>query len=504
MDSTIARIPDPATFGLWRYPQGLVLLGFWNAYQRTGDTRYRDYVKTWVDTYVDGGGNINGTLTWLDNYLPGRLLLRLYKDTGLAKYKLAADRIRARFNPGGQMRTSDGGLLHAQNTSSLGQLWADGTFMMLPFLVEYGQQFGDAGANDEAADQLLIYASHLRNPATGLIYHAYDEQGDVPWADPVLHRSPEVWCRATGWYGMALVTVLDALPADHPKRADLLGVLSGFVAALAQHQDPATGLWYQVVDKETATGNWVETSCSAMHAFTVSRSVQQGYVDRGYSDVASRAFQGVLGKISLDTYGLTVLKGTSVGTMVGDLAYYLARGRPLNDRHGLGAFLIMYDQMGRPPSDSTQIWLEAEAAVRTGPLRLGSDSKASGGKYVDVTPGNNSTETVPTGGHAKWSFSVTAPGDYVVWGRVKAPTTADDSFWVRIDSGDWVAWDGIVPGSSWHWDDVHAGSSAAGTMRFSLAPGSHTLELAYREDGTRIDRLLITNATAYVPGGLGN
>ncbi|MFO1039504.1 MAG: glycoside hydrolase family 88 protein [Geminicoccaceae bacterium] len=346
VDSTLARSPDPTTFGLWGYPQAFVLLGVWRAYERFGDRKYRDYVQGWVDSHIDGSGNIDRTLGWLDNYMPGTLLLRLHKATGLARYKLAADRIRARYNPGGQPRTSDGGLIHATNKKTWGQLLAEDPYVALPFLVEYGKQYNDPAAFDIAAEQLLISASHLRDPVSGLIYHGYDEQGDVPWADPVRHRSPEVWCRGMGWYGMALVAVLDALPANHPKRAALRTILTGFVAGLARHQDPKTGLWFQVVDKETVTGNWTETSCSAMHAYTIAHAVQKGYVGSTYATVASRAYQGVLGRISLDSKGLTRLKGTCVGGQVGDLAYYLGRGRPENDPRGVGAFLVMYDQLG--------------------------------------------------------------------------------------------------------------------------------------------------------------
>jgi len=34
-----------------------------------------------------------------------------------------------------------------------------------------------------------------------------------------------------------------------------------------------------------------------------------------------------------------------VGTDVGDYAYYIARTKAVNDLHGLGAFLIMNEQM---------------------------------------------------------------------------------------------------------------------------------------------------------------
>ncbi len=42
--------------------------------------------------------------------------------------------------------------------------------------------------------------------------------------------------------------------------------------------------------------------------------------------------------------GLATLRNTSQWAVVGDLAYYLARGRLSNELHGLGAFLVMYEQ----------------------------------------------------------------------------------------------------------------------------------------------------------------
>jgi hypothetical protein len=43
---------------------------------------------------------------------------------------------------------------------------------------------------------------------------------------------------------------------------------------------------------------------------------------------------------------LTNLTDICEGTNVGDLAFYLARKRNTNDFHGLGAFLIMNEELG--------------------------------------------------------------------------------------------------------------------------------------------------------------
>lgn len=342
VDSTLQRFSDPLGFGSWAYPRALYLYGQYLVFKRTGDESYFQYIKAWVDSHVDPNGNIDASLNSLDNMLPGNLLLLLYQETGESRYQIAADKIRRRFDT--YPRTEDGGFWHA--TSRIRQLWLDGMFMSMPFLVRYGQVFDDSAyANDEAARQLLIYSSHLKDASSGLLFHAYDELGAQSWADPVTHHSPEFWCRALGWYGMALITVLEILREDHQRRPELLAVLQDLVAGLATSQDPPTGLWYQVVDKGYLPSNWHETSCSSMHTFTIYRAAQNGYVDPRYLDVARAGYQGVLSKISLGDDGLTYLTDISEGTNVGNLSYYLSRHRNVNDLHGLGAFLIMNELM---------------------------------------------------------------------------------------------------------------------------------------------------------------
>jgi unsaturated rhamnogalacturonyl hydrolase len=85
-----------------------------------------------------------------------------------------------------------------------------------------------------------------------------------------------------------------------------------------------------------------------MYSFTISRAVERGCVDAGYRDVARKRHQGVLAKLSLDSDGLTYLRDICIGTNADDsLSYYFDRSRATNDIHGLGAFLIMNQQMIR-------------------------------------------------------------------------------------------------------------------------------------------------------------
>src|SRR5205823_2929808 len=139
----------------------------------------------------------------------------------------------------------------------------------------------------------------------------------------------------------------------------------------------------------------------------------------------------------------------------------------------------------------------------TVPMVVVSDTAASGGKCIwSGTTGSNSA--VPSNGHVTFSFNVTTAGSYTVWGRflVGPATSSDDSLWVRIDSGNWVQWNNIYPrigNTSYAWDKEHDSAKADALVPHGLGVGSHTLEVAYRENGLKMDRFLVTDDGAAVP-----
>jgi unsaturated rhamnogalacturonyl hydrolase len=351
VESTMKRFSTAESLKGWGYAKSLYLYGQYLVYLRTKEKRYLDHIRAWVDLHVDEKGTINRPVNALDYMLPGNLLLILYKETGQEKYKLAADQIRKTFDT--YPRTKDGGFWHANTRSREWQLWADGVFMSMPFLVRYGRMFGQGpDTNAEATKQMLIYYKHLNSPETGLLYHAYDESGQQPWANPVTHRSAEFWCRAIGWYAMTLIELLEVLPKNHPDRGRLIAIVRQLAKAFETYQDKQTGLWYQVVDKGQLPENWLETSSSSMYTYMLWMGVKRGYLAARYLAVALKGYRGVLAKLSMGADGLTNLVDICEGTNVSDLAYYLARKRNTNDFHGIGAFLIMNEQLRTSKSSS--------------------------------------------------------------------------------------------------------------------------------------------------------
>src|SRR2546430_5734721 len=65
VESTMQRF-TPQTLGGWGYTQGLYLYGQYLVFKRTGDPRYLDYIKAWVDRFVRPDGTISNSFNNLD------------------------------------------------------------------------------------------------------------------------------------------------------------------------------------------------------------------------------------------------------------------------------------------------------------------------------------------------------------------------------------------------------------------------------------------------------
>jgi len=336
----------------WSYEQGVVLKGIEGVWLSTGDGRYFSFIQKGMDNFVNADGSISTYKAEdfnLDNINCGKMLLLLYKVTGQDKYRKAATLLREQLK--NHPRTSDGGFWHKKIYPD--QMWLDGLYMAEPFYAEYATTFHESSAFDDIAKQFVLMESHARDPKTGLLYHGWDESKRQRWADPVTGHSPNFWDRAIGWYAMALVDTLDSFPRTHPQRAELIAILNRLAKAVAKYQDPKTGLWYQVVDKGTEQGNYLEASGSSMFVYALAKGVRNGYLPATYLAVARRGYRGLISEfVKTDANGQTNLDGTvSVAGLGGNpyrdgsYQYYINERVVTNDPKGIGAFLMASNEM---------------------------------------------------------------------------------------------------------------------------------------------------------------
>ena len=145
---------------------------------------------------------------------------------------------------------------------------------------------------------------------------------------------------------------------------------------------------------------------------------------------------------------------------------------------------------------NSDIYLEAEDGIVGSLWQTLSDTKASGGKYVTIKSGNNSSNSAPStaAGWVDVKFNITRPTTYVLWLRTICPNANDDSFWLRLDDEEWSQWNGIPTSSAWQWNKC--------PRTFTMLEGEHTLHIGYREDGAKLDKLLFS-CLGTIPEGMG-
>ena len=350
-DSEIRRFPEAWQLDhgkrlYFGYAQGVGCCAMLQVWKKTGDRRYFDYVEAWADSLVDDKGEIHlyKKETYnLDYINSGKVLFDLYNETKKEKYKLAIENLIDQLKK--QPRTTDGGFWHKKIYPN--QMWLDGLYMASPFMARYGAEFNRPEWIDEAVKQFTLCHQHTYDTKTGLYYHAWNEDRSQRWADPETGHSPNFWGRSIGWWFMALVDALEYIPQDHSGYADMIKWTKELAETLSKYQDK-NGLWYQVIDQPSRTGNFPEASVTTQCMYAYMKAVNKGYIDSQYRAIAEKAFKGLCDKLLISNSDgtLTLTKCCQVGGLGGkpyrdgSFEYYIGEKMRDNDAKATGPFIM--------------------------------------------------------------------------------------------------------------------------------------------------------------------
>ncbi len=329
----------------WSYDQGVILKGVEGAWKLTGKGAYFNYIQHSMDFYVREDGSIYDYKPDeynIDHINNGKMLLLLYRVTGKEKYKKAVDLLRSQLKT--HPRINEGGFWHKKIYPN--QMWLDGLYMGQPFYAEYAATFHDDKAFDDITRQFVLMEQHARDNKTGLLFHAWDASKEQLWANKTTGKSPHVWARAMGWYGMAMVDVLDHFPMNHPGRDSIIKILNRYAIAVLANQDKTTSVWYDILDMPKTPKNYIEASASSMFVYTLLKGIRKGYLPSTYVAAAKKGYVGLLSNFIKIENGQTNLHGTvSVSGLGGkpyrdgSFDYYMSEPVVVNDAKGMGAFI---------------------------------------------------------------------------------------------------------------------------------------------------------------------
>ena len=360
----------------WSYVMGIELESMLDTYLRYGDKRIWDYCQEYTDTMINDNGDIRGFKYKdynLDNIRTGHFVARMYQQNPEAKNLKAMQTMMRQLKE--QPRTIEDGVFWHKAIYSY-QVWLDGIFMGLPYNVLTASMiYKPKEAKkiyDDAVDQVKTTYRRTLDPATGLNRHAWDETHEMFWADKQTGLSQHCWGRAQGWFTMALVELLDAMPKDYARREEIISILRQTLDAVIRWQDKSTAVWYQVMDSPNRDGNYLESTCSAMFAYSLLKAYRMGYVGDKYRDAGIRAFQGIINNfirvnadktISLTNCCSVAGLGPGLSEKVlkaapkvkenkrrdGSYEYYLSEPIRDNDAKGIGPFIwasLEMEQLG--------------------------------------------------------------------------------------------------------------------------------------------------------------
>lgn len=348
-------VSEPYLFD-WSYYTGVVMEGLFDIWEadRAGGARAWDYVCRYLDALLEEGADGCARLSptragyvdshGADCYKTASLMLRA--SNGRDKYMDVCRELYRDLTDPEHINSAGHNIPTEYTEPRLGRnywhtwrngrppkykVWLDGIYMLQPFLARFAALTGDRAQLKLVKERLLWVADVMRAP-NGLYYHAANSREDVC----AFH-----WTRSMGWYGMAIADVAEVLPGD--LRRALAPAARDFCQGLLRYQKPS-GLWTNLTDRPESATNRLESSGSAMIAYTLLKCARLGLTDGSCAGRGAEVFAALTDR-KLDEGGLhdIYLKASAKNeNNYEDPAYYLT-----DEGKGVGPYIMGYSELLR-------------------------------------------------------------------------------------------------------------------------------------------------------------
>ncbi|HEV8515443.1 MAG TPA: Ig-like domain-containing protein [Cyclobacteriaceae bacterium] len=148
-------------------------------------------------------------------------------------------------------------------------------------------------------------------------------------------------------------------------------------------------------------------------------------------------------------------------------------------------------------STSTTLTLDSYAAVLSGKMIQGNDVLAMGGSYFYVAPGNGNNYAIPPPGAAAFNFQLPRTDNYIIWAKVKSPSSSNQTSYVYNGKGKWLTWSAGI-NTSWTWVRI---TDSGTTALFPFVQGANQFQIAWLNENMQVDQVIVTNDLNLVPNG---
>lgn len=359
--------------GKWNYIDGVFLNSMIKNYYMTNDSKYKDFIIKYVNYYIDSTGNFlnlkdstkSGFTTGeLDSIEESYILFDLYDLTKDKRYLNAINKTKEYLD---LMPLCINNINYSHKTSYLNQIWLDGMYMYVPFLLRYASMYNDSSIEDMIVKQYKYIRDNMFDLDKSLYYHAHDTSKTIFWARSD-GNSKSFWLRSIGWFLTSLTDSLEYIKNEDNKTY-LTNLLLEGINGIMKYQDSDSKMFYQVVDKkgegslvsyekylkylnksltkDTYITNYLESSGSAMISYVILKSASLNYIDSSYFKKGKEIFEGIYNHSFYDNklHDICITAGLGPDSKPyrdSTFEYYLAESVGSNDAKGVGPFIMAY------------------------------------------------------------------------------------------------------------------------------------------------------------------
>ena len=133
------------------------------------------------------------------------------------------------------------------------------------------------------------------------------------------------------------------------------GIFRQLMADLRPWADPATGLYWQVVDQGGREGNYLESSGSSMIACAMLKGERLGILEPEYREAGKKTFEGLVKRLvwqdgKPELGGVCLVAGLGPENnrrRDGSYEYYISEPVVANDAKGVAPFILCYTEILR-------------------------------------------------------------------------------------------------------------------------------------------------------------
>lgn len=277
------------------------------------DKAMEDSIINRYHELLDANSQLISERSHVDHNVQATLPFAIYQLTGKEEYK----KLGLKYVDSQYAETTPDGM------TTQARWWADDMYMIGILQLSAYRISKDKKYLDRASKMVAAYLPKLQQ-ANGLFLHG--------------PNAPFYWGRGNGWVAAILGELLTDLPETDPNYKLILSDYKRMMDALVKYQSE-NGMWRQLIDYPYS---WVESSGTAMFAFSMTRGIDLGLLKgKKYKIAADKAFEAIVAHVNKAGEIREVCVGTN---KMPDRDFYLERPRVVGDFHGQAPLLWLINE----------------------------------------------------------------------------------------------------------------------------------------------------------------